>query len=998
MSGSGGGVRIPIQAQLDPGDIQAALERLRQQINTVGKAIGDANRVKFNPVDTTSLADLQKVEQGFRRFTQLHGEFRRRLKVTGQQDRGFFDLDWGQIYTNGAARNSASRRAFEYVTQIPFGDALDAGGGAGPGAIPRRPTGVSPGAPRVPRAPAPVHVPRRPPPPLPPSPGMHVAGVLRQGLAGGLGAAGPVGGAINTGISAGAAGGFGAGMAGGLGALLAFGVGSLVSGVREKVGAAQQELIGYDTLKRQLGDVGVSFGQLKESIRNASDAFDVSYEEAQRLGGQFVELANLSREQARSLGGFVAVSGGFSRGFGINPGSANAFFAQQHGLGLTRSVDDTRRLAITIGETIAKSGAFAKAEEVLAVVGAYSAGQTRSGLVAANISAYGGALAGLAGSGIAGMDVQNAANILGRVNSSIANGGQAGEAGQAFLYHAIGRPLGLDPVQAQLLREQGMFGTGAATFGPGSVASNFYGPGANFGSAATSGTTNIEAIMTQMRRVYGNNPSMLAAAISKLTGLNISQSMAFASTPSAQLGGLSAALSRTGVDISSVNASGIANLAAISSGNRGVLMDQSASLRARTGREALSVDERRELDAAEAHARNTGDDSRLRDTLIKLTATRSQEATEGSKTRQSIEDLNKTLQKLAEWLVEPITTMRNMLVAIAGGGKLSQRQVMERQKELEERDVNSQADAEKDAIRQAYAKPFSDAATKAANLRRQRGPWNTAERNAELERQAAEADKEAAGVAAERDAKLGEVDRRRQTNLDDIKKRYAPPPAGSPGQSSDGGGGSGPYTGTTKAQFVEEYGELAMEISRQTGISPDIILAQIANETTYGRKEIPGTNNPFNIQAGAGDDYVSAPDHHADGTTYMAKFKKYRTRAEAAADYVRKLRRQWPGALGAGNDYGKFASGLRIGQQGGYAENPNYGRDLAATGASLPRYTPRTPDGLRNGNLSATGGGTAVGTVTGTFHLVGPDGLPVAPPIDVQTTLSGASPSGTGAH
>ena len=62
-----------------------------------------------------------------------------------------------------------------------------------------------------------------------------------------------------------------AGVAGLIGGVVALGVGKLVGGVMNKIGDAQTDAIGYDTLKRQLGDVNVSFfSVLQRSMHAAS--------------------------------------------------------------------------------------------------------------------------------------------------------------------------------------------------------------------------------------------------------------------------------------------------------------------------------------------------------------------------------------------------------------------------------------------------------------------------------------------------------------------------------------------------------------------------------------------------------------------------------------------------------------------------------------------------------------------------------------------------------
>lgn len=581
----------------------------------------------------------------------------------------------------------------------------------------------------------------------------------------GLRAAGPVGGVAAGAINRG--GGLGAMGSTFLGGLLAWGVGTAVSAVRAKIGEAEQESIGYDSLKRQLGELGVYFNTLRESIRGASDSIDVTFSEAQTLAREFTVLAGLSRQQAASLGTEISISGGFGRSFGMAPGRSNAFFAGMRGLGITSNADDSRRMAMVIGETIARSGQFGRAEDILRAVEGFAGAQARQSLTGPNIAGYGGHLSAMLASGMVGMDPTNAAHILGRVNSAITNPG-AGEAGQMFMYSALGTRHGLNPIETRILQEQGAFGTGRSAFGAGSPYAAFaqrYGlraPG-----AAGSGTTNIEAVMAHLRRNYGGDPLLMADAMSNLFGLNISQSMALASIEPHGLGRLQGLLAENGVSVSSLSGTGISALAQIASGDRGTLMDQAGSLRRRTGRGALGLEESRELEEAE----RSGDLEKLRAVLIRLSAQREQEETEGSRTRGTINQVDKTLQRLATGLIGPMNDARNALVFLAGGRELSARQINERVMATERKDIGAQAEQELHASNNRYGVRATVLRDQARMLRRRVGPAQTPEENmatlAEveaLERQAEELDRE-------RDARAREIEQGRDARLRDLDVR-----------------------------------------------------------------------------------------------------------------------------------------------------------------------------------------------------------------------------------
>lgn len=56
---------------------------------------------------------------------------------------------------------------------------------------------------------------------------------------------------------------------------------------------------------------------------------------------------------------------------------------------------------------------------------------------------------------------------------------------------------------------------------------------------------------------------------------------------------------------------------------------------------------------------------------------------------------------------------------------------------------------------------------------------------------------------------------------------------------------------SNKIDFILSIYDAAKKVSAQTGMSVDLILAQAAQETGWGEKVLPGTNNLFNINADA---------------------------------------------------------------------------------------------------------------------------------------------------
>ena len=119
--------------------------------------------------------------------------------------------------------------------------------------------------------------------------------------------------------------------------------------------------------------------------------------------------------------------------------------------------------------------------------------------------------------------------------------------------------------------------------------------------------------------------------------------------------------------------------------------------------------------------------------------------------------------------------------------------------------------------------------------------------------------------------------------------------------------------------FTEEYSPIAIQVSKQTGIAPSVLLAQWGMESDYGRKPV-GHFNFGNIKdmSGTGKEAVDNKTKSKD------KYLNFES-PEAFGDYYsHMIRRLYPQALNSGADISKYAEGLRNGVKGSYAEDENY--------------------------------------------------------------------------
>lgn len=149
-------------------------------------------------------------------------------------------------------------------------------------------------------------------------------------------------------------------------------------------------------------------------------------------------------------------------------------------------------------------------------------------------------------------------------------------------------------------------------------------------------------------------------------------------------------------------------------------------------------------------------------------------------------------------------------------------------------------------------------------------------------------------------------------------------------------GGKQPVS-QTQANFVALLKPHAEQAARALNVNPDVLIAQAALETGWGRHVIhtgQGHNsfNLFNIKASGqwqGDSVaVSTLEYEAGNPHYeRANFRKYSSYAESFADYVRlmKTSARYQGALEAGRDSSAYADAL---QQAGYATDPQYANKI----------------------------------------------------------------------
>lgn len=634
-------IGIGIAANLDTTAVEA-------QLNTLLQKIGELNKVKFTPFSGTSVAEVDAMIAKFEQLKRLNGDLNTRLQKTGQSKASLTGTNWAEVYEDDNLRAKKLKEIIKHTTgrkPEPESGAVNSGQNKGkmhyPGGGGRKGEASLGGA---------------------------AAGVAQAGLR----AAGPVGGVAANAMGTGMAAGMGAGLMGLMGGMAALAVGKVVGAVAEKMDVSKANDAGIDKLKRALGDVNVSFNALNAVVKGAGNNLKVSYEEAGRLSTQFVKLGNLAGADYKTLGDELNTGIGLSRSYGLDPSAGVGVLGSARGLGQTKNTQESRQLAIVIGETITKAGAFAKADEVMDAMSTYMTTQTRVSMGRANMAGYGDALGAMVKTGLPGMDVAGASSLLAQVNASLMMGGAKGEASQ-FLTGSIGTSMGLNPYQTRYYREGGAFATADNSFGDGSLYEQFSGKK----GAAKGGVNFLRQTIGRVEQGYGKGTDEAADALANHLKLTMAQSMGLM-IANKYMGEELGSLAEYG-DLSQMSGTGIANMAMA---KKGTDADRAGIAQSLLGREDVKKEDKDKIKAFEGKP----DSQEYRNLLAQLSAKHGQEQNQATVTRDIKAILDNMQVDVASKLIPLTNDIKLGIIHLAGGGKKSPNQIMKEVLELEGQD------------------------------------------------------------------------------------------------------------------------------------------------------------------------------------------------------------------------------------------------------------------------------------------------------------------------
>lgn len=173
--------------------------------------------------------------------------------------------------------------------------------------------------------------------------------------------------------------------------------------------------------------------------------------------------------------------------------------------------------------------------------------------------------------------------------------------------------------------------------------------------------------------------------------------------------------------------------------------------------------------------------------------------------------------------------------------------------------------------------------------------------------------------------------------------RREPPPALQPATLASSAPGERVRGADHVRAFVEPLAAPAQAASRRSGVPAELILAQAALETGWGRREIAtaaggNSHNLFGIKAGsqwrgATTDVLTTEFIDGRAVKRVERFRAYPSYQAAFDDYARLIgsNPRYAGVLSADSP----AQAARALQQGGYATDPAYADKLVAVMASI---------------------------------------------------------------
>jgi len=136
-------------------------------------------------------------------------------------------------------------------------------------------------------------------------------------------------------------------------------------------------------------------------------------------------------------------------------------------------------------------------------------------------------------------------------------------------------------------------------------------------------------------------------------------------------------------------------------------------------------------------------------------------------------------------------------------------------------------------------------------------------------------------------------------------------------------------------QFIETYGPVALQVSKEINVDPNLLLSQWGLESRWGQSEMAKTHN----NVGGIKDF-SGHGHEAkdNKTGSVDKYVKFEDPGVFGMYYADQIKRNFPLAVNTGPDIGAFTRGLASGKNGSYfgVKPMEYEQTLSSFHSAIP--------------------------------------------------------------
>ena len=131
-------------------------------------------------------------------------------------------------------------------------------------------------------------------------------------------------------------------------------------------------------------------------------------------------------------------------------------------------------------------------------------------------------------------------------------------------------------------------------------------------------------------------------------------------------------------------------------------------------------------------------------------------------------------------------------------------------------------------------------------------------------------------------------------------------------------------------QFVETYGPVAVQVSKEINVDPNVLLGQWGSESRWGQSDMAKKHHNL----GGIKDFSGAGFEAKDNKTgSMDKYVKFEDPEVFGMYYADQIKRNFPGAVNTGPDVGAFTRGLATGKNGSYFQVSPEEYQISLTGA-----------------------------------------------------------------